>query len=242
MNFLSPDTSRPESGNVLMTILLWISLLACIGLIVGWLMTDRGESLGAGISREKARQYSTALIKSGLDVLNGVTQLKIRGVQSGDYSFAYPDLPPVYGQFGTDPPHEIFNPAGGRAKFQKFTANAMEDPSKGDGVFSFVSGNAVEGVGESCANSDCSELLMVLDGIKVEVCADINDLLEISSLNDETPVDQGFDPESVYQNDFSYTGTIGDEPTSEGLAGKRAGCFKDQASKSYVFYQVLLAR
>src|SRR5688500_16139778 len=110
-----------ESGNVFFYIFICIALLAALSYAVA----QGSRSSVTTLTDDRRQLVATEIIGYGDIVSKAVTQLRLRGTQVDQLSFANTVLPSAdYGDYdcidppdtcpaGTGPQHEVFNPAGG---------------------------------------------------------------------------------------------------------------------------------
>jgi hypothetical protein len=229
-----------QSGNVLIVVgflILVIGLAAFLFIQNKHAGNVREEKK---ISLEQSKALAEQLINYGIDMRLAVQKFENTGYNINQISFAHPTLSPEYGKANSDPKSEIFNKEGGNMILRIPSAELLsESVNDTPATFEFFGNNAIEKIGTDCASPDCTELLMVLQNIRPEICSVVNSLMGI--IRDERqkiPVYDQFDTKVPYHYSFSYAGTIGNS-----LAGNPTGCFvTDEKDGVAVFYQVIKAR
>jgi hypothetical protein len=225
--------SNSESGNILFYILIGVAMLAALSFAVTQGSRDSIQSVNA----DKQRLLATEIIDYGDTMQKAVAAIRLRGTPFASLSFAHPDLNAAYGTPGAAPAHEIFNPAGGGVLYRPALADVMASGLGQPYIFS--AGNEIQDVGTTCAADSCADLLLVLPGLKKDICSSINAIVGVDNPGGNPPEDNGADV-ALFAGTASYAQTLGDE--SAGLAGKTAGCFYDKGATAYTYYQVLQAR
>lgn len=239
MESVIDKTVKRESGNIL---LIGLAVIAAISVIAALIINSGGgadDDSNRRLSPERAQELGQSLISYGLDLVNIVISMRGRGTPADGYSFAHPLLDPGYGDYNSDPLNEVFNPSGGGALLREPVQDILIEPGT---LFGFFGTNVVLGMGTDCTGPECSDLVMALPGIRAEICANINAILAISDTVDDIPEVPRFDSSTPFRYGYGYAGRIGDTADSSDLNNRRSGCFLDQSSNEYVFYQVLLAR
>jgi hypothetical protein len=220
-----------ESGNVIYYLFIAIALLAALTFAV----SQGSRSSVKNLSEDRERLLATEILDYGQTVKSATTQLRLRGVQFEQLSFAHPDLDVAYGTYDANPAYEVFNPAGGGVIYKDVSSDAQDTPLP----YIFNAGNVINLVGTSCMTSACAELALYLP-VKRAICLTINDMLNIAN------------PGGVPPNgdDLDYSPFAGSATGAELIAwtaghpleGKLSGCFYDGPNETDYFYQILLPR
>lgn len=229
-----------ESGNVFVYIFVCIALLAALSYAVA----QGGRSSVTSLTEERQRLLATDIIGYSDSVSKAVSLLRLRGTPMNSISFANPFVSAgEYGDYNDDPANEIFNPAGGAVVY---TDPPAEATTTGTEEYLFLANNEISGIGTTCGNANCSDLLIAIDNMRKDVCMKINDLLGVQNPPDgdgnaAPPNDTNIDEATKFlpATNFGYTATIGDEDSA--LADKREACFYEGNSK-HTYYRVLLGR
>lgn len=222
-----------ESGNALFYILLAVALLGSLSYAVSQNMRGGVQ----GLTEERQKLLATDILEFSDVVAKAVSQLRLRGSQFSEFSFAHPDLAAGYGVYGgADAEHEIFNPAGGAIVYKDANSESMTTP----GPYLFAANNEVEQIGTTSGAAASSDLLLILQPLVRDVCIQINDILGITAAGVAPPQDTEIDTGTVFAGTASYDQTISDE--SAALTTRNAACFEDTTNNRFVFYQVLMAR
>ncbi len=229
--------SSAQSGNVFFYIFVAVALLAALSFVVA----EGSRTTAQSLTSDKLNLASSEIIDYGSVIAKAATQLRLRGVLPEQISFAHPDHNAAYGTIDTNPPYEIFNSAGGGIVFRAPPADALTQASAG-APFRFAGNIEIDQVGSSCANAACSELLMFVDGLREDICGRINELVGVSNPSGVPPVDAGMDTSHFFAGTYAYASTVGDSAGSVNVAAHSAGCFRDNGTGRYVFYQVILPR
>ena len=106
----------------------------------------------------------------------------------------------------------------------------------------FLSGNEVDRIGTTCGNASCSDLIMVLNDVRTDICTKINDIIGVSNPSDAPPQDTDIDLADKYiaGDAFTHNEVIGDEDTA--LEGHSEGCFEETSETANVYFKVLWSR
>ncbi len=237
-----------ENGNVIFYIFIAIGLLGALTFAV----SQSFRSTGKGLSEDRAQLAATEVMAYGDTIAKSVSQLRLRGIPEYGIRFSHPAASATYGTYEDEPRSEIFNPQGGGVIYRQAPDLA------GSGApltYNFVGAYAIDGIGlTGCtlpanAPAECSELLMVVQGLRLEVCQMINHLLGIGEKTDTPPADASLPTTPLFvgnnsgtPNPYTYANTIGEDAGSEALSGQTAGCYYNSGSTSYIYYQVLISR
>lgn len=252
MNIRTAHRRRPcntdESGNVFFYIFIAIALLGALSFAV----SQSSRQTGRGLDDDRAKLAASEIISYGDTVAKAVGQLRLRGIQPYQLSFAHGNANVAYGTYDTNPRFEVFNPQGGGVIYR------APPPLAGSGApltYNFVGAFAINRVGMTgCtlpanAPAACSELLLTVHGLNKTVCQMANSLLSIHARDAEPPDDDALPTTPLFAgnatgtpNPFTFTETIADSGTSVMLAERTAGCYYNPGSTSHVYYQVLIAR
>jgi hypothetical protein len=223
-----------ESGNVIYFILIAIVLLAALSVAV----SQGGRFSTTSLSADQQRLLATEIIDYGDTMAKAVAQLRLRGVQISQLSFAWTSLPAGYGVYNASPATELFNPSGGGIDYKQPPANAMATP----GDYIFTAANEIYQVGTTCGSASCTDLIMLAGPLKDGMCTTINTILGVANPSSLPPEDTDGDLTTLYAGTATYTATIGNKPSSAPLAGKTAACYRLSGSNQDYFYQVLIPR
>lgn len=224
---------RPsESGNAIFYIFVGIVLLAALSFAVA----QSSRSSGKSLNEDRARLAASEVISYG-DALNKAAgMLRLRGIAAEALSFAHPDANIAYGTYGTNPGAELFHPEGGGITYRLPPDMAVATTGT---PYIFSGSNQVENVGSVCGTPACSELLLLVPDVRLETCQLINKILGYSDKN-ATPVNDSATDLTPFAGTFTNVETLSNEDPL--LMARSAGCYRDQNSSKYVYYQVLIAR
>ena len=231
-----------QRGNVIFILLIGVILLAALSFAVT--QTQRGSV--TQVTDENARLLATELIDYSNAVANAVGQLRLRGVAETALCFDSPQWPVAgaYNHAGCgEDTNKIFAPDGGGVVWNKPSALAFDASGGGTGLWEFVTGNEVAGVGTSGLADENVDLLMVASGLTLKVCRQINQLVNVQNPDlTSTPSAGGF-ANTPFTGSFTGNTAIDDTAGTNKLYGKKSGCFSSlSGGGQYVFYRVLLAR
>ncbi len=248
MNTHTPHRAA-ESGNVFFYIFVAIALLGALSFAV----SQSSRQTGRGLDDDRAKLAASEIISYGDTVAKAVGQLRLRGIQPYQMSFAHGSANVTYGTYDTNPRFEIFNPQGGGVIFR---APPVLAGTGAPLVYNYTGAFAINRVGltgctlPASAPAECSELLLTVQGLNKTVCQMANSLLGVHARDAEPPDDDALPVTPLFvgnttgtPNPFTFTETIADTGTSATLlAGRTAGCYYNPGSTSHVYYQVLIAR
>ena len=243
-----PDHAKaaPESGSVLIYILMAIALFGALSFAVANIM----RSGGGDPNREAMNLQSTDVLQYGDALKRAVQGMRIRSAEDSQISFETPQLSGYAPHAScTTNPCRVFHPAGGGIAYMPPPASWLDLTGSAQplyGQWYFPAGVCVEniGTGTSTCNVDTDdndELVAILPWIKRQLCIQINERLGILNPAGEPPVASG--PAWSAANP-KFTGTFSENAVIA-RAGAPAGCLRGNttpASNSYFYYKVLLAR
>lgn len=221
-----------ESGNAIFYIFVAIVLLAALSFAVA----EGSRSSGKTLNEDRARLAASEIISYGDAANKAVGMLRLRGIAATDISFAHPDANVAYGTYGTTPTAEVFHPEGGGITYRLPPDFGVATAGT---AYLFTGSNQVENMGSVCGTAACSDLLILVPDVRLEVCQQINAILGYSDKN-ATPVTDSDTDMTMFAGTFTNIETLSDEDPL--LAARAAGCYQDQNTSDYIYYQVLLAR
>ena len=237
---MSPNTQKnraSESGNVMVYLMIAVVLLAALSFAVA----QGGRGGAEPLNAERLRLVSADIMAYGDTIEKAVAQLRLRGSEAAALRFAHSDLPAAsYGTYGTVPFDEIFNPQGGAAIYARAVPQAMVNGTQED--YQFLANNEIEGIGTTCGDASCSDLLMVLENVRRDVCEQINKLAGVGAAGAPPPKDSDVREAEKFQGTFGYSETIGGEVDGAPIVGQAEGCFEETDDSQFVYYKVLIAR
>src|SRR5690606_33209322 len=140
---------------------------------------------------------------------------RLRGTPATRLSFANPFVSAgEYGTYDADSANEIFNPAA-RAVINTATpGNATTTRTE---EYLLLANNEIEGIGSTCGNSNCADLLIAIDNLREDICIRINNLLGVTNPSGAPPEDGGINLSAKFlpgPTPFGYSNTIGDEDSA----------------------------
>lgn len=229
------QSSAGERGNVMIYILIAIALLGALVMAVA----QGGRGGANAVTEERENAMAMQILSFGDTVEKAVTQLRLRGTKLDVLRFSHPDLPAAYGVFGAAPLDEVFNPQGAAAVYGKAPAEAI---LSGTGDYQFLGNTEVVGAGTTCGAASCADLVMILGGLRSDVCIAINRILRAGTADDPPPADDGIDQSGEYAGTFSYAATLGDDAGAAVLSGTAEACFEDEGTNEFIYYKVLVPR
>lgn len=228
--------SVSERGNAMIYILIAIALLGALVMAVA----QGGRGGADAVTGEREKVTAEQILSFGDTIEKAVAQLRLRGTKLDALRFSHPDLPAVsYGAFGAAPLDEVFNPQGAAAVYGKAPAEAI---ASGTGDYQFLGNTEVVGAGTTCGAESCADLVMILGGLREDVCIAINRVLQAGTPGDPPPADAGIDQSGKYAGAFSYDATLGDDAGAPVLSGTAEACFEDAGANEFIYYKVLAPR
>lgn len=225
-----------QRGNALFIILIAVALLAALSFAVTYSSQTGGDNV---VTKEKARLIASEILEYSKTVTNAVAQLRLRGCQDSELSFANVTVNSYTNNNApTDDTCHVFHPAGGGVSWSVPQAGVTMTSPSPNNSWAIYGNNEVKDVGLS-GGAEYSELLLVLNDLNPAICKEINGLLKITTNVDEPPEDSAINT-GLFTGGFSFQETLGDEDAR--LGGQKAGCFKDDGQSKYIYYKVLVAR
>jgi len=253
-------TDNRESGNVLFLILIACALFAALSYVI----INSTRTSGGSISKEKAKLEASALTQFGTSMEVAVGRLLISGCSEDQISFETPRSQ----AWGAG--HNYYNanaPTNNKCHvFAKEGAGAVV-PSVNTEILSvfpndffnegygyaFVANLTVPGVGTfelgEDDNTEPNSVAVLLPYVKPEICAAINEGLDINYDLSKTqpPGSQAVAPvlsagiafDGTYA--INYQNTIRTDWHPE-FTGQRTGCYYVHQEDAYVYYHIVLAR
>ena len=227
-----------QKGSALFYILIAVALLAALCYAVA----QSGRGSVTQINDERAKLIADDVMQYADAFSNAVAQIRLRGVKDADLCFDdagwgganYPNAS------CSDEANKIFGLKGGGISWRKPPPEALDSTATSDFVWHILGDNEVQGVGTTCGNAACSDLIFEVDGLSLAVCKKINEELHVTDEGVAPPFDTVMGV-NRFNGTYTYDQTIGDENAA--LDGKTAACFEKTASPSlYAFYKVLVAR
>jgi hypothetical protein len=224
---------KNSSGNALVYILIAVGLLAALS---GAVMRGGGGSVSK-LTDDQKKLHATDIITYANTIANAVSQLKLRGISNSQLSFASPNKSD-YGTFDDAARAEVFNPSGGGIVYTEPNDAALISAFT---QYEFYTGNAIDGIGTTCADDDCADLVFFVEDIKADVCVKINEIVGVTNTNDEPPVEPNFNTAEQFSGSFVYQETITGD--SDELIGQKEACFINTSGDTYGhYYKVLIAQ
>ena len=245
----APDRTQkgaPESGSVLIYILMAVALFGALSFAVANIM----RSGGGDPNREAMNLQSTDVLQYGDALKRSVQGMRIRSAEDSQISFETPLLPGYAPHTScTTNPCRVFHPAGGGISYMPPPATWLDLTGSTQPLYGhwfFPANVCVEAVGTGTAScntdtEDNEELVVILPWVKRQLCIQINERLGILNPGGEPPVATGAAWSGA---NTKFTGTFADG-TVIARAGASAGCLRGNStppSNSYFYYKVLLAR
>lgn len=231
---------KNEAGNVLWFIMIGLVL---IGLLTA-VLSRGGSSVDQGGDVEQLRVMAGQIMRTARAYESAVNQMKLRGISESDISFENTRTAIDYENTNcTRSDCLVFDAGGGGMTYTDPPPRSVMAAGT-EWIFTGANnvGTTTYPVGTTAAGTG-NDLLIMLPNITQALCTQINRILEVNEPDNTPPVDAG----------VSFTAFDGDYPSTtlvvlngsagnDELDGEPAGCFYDDATSGYYFYQVLLAR
>lgn len=211
-----------QSGNVMFYIFLAVVLFGALSFAV----SQSGRNSGDSAAVQQNRLRATELIDYGDTVARGVGMLRLRGTSLANLKFS---------STGTTE-NDVFALDGGGVNYR---APSSDMTATGTESYQILTGNAVNGVGTTCAAAGCTDLLLVLGKITLPVCTTVNQLAGVNPPDFSPPEDSALDLTHPFTGTMAYGAIIGDEAPSRALSTQMYACFKNVADGFYYYYRVL---
>ena len=226
-----------ESGNVLFYILIAVALLAALMFAV----SQSGRGSGQQIADDRARLIASEMIEFSNVMSSAVSQLILRGVDQTELCFDHTGWGANdYDHVGcTDDFNKIFHISGAGITWSNAPTEAMDSSASPDNLWHIYGDNEIQNIGTTCGATGCSDLVLIVDELALNVCQQLNDLLGVTDANTAPPTDTVIG-ETRFVGTFGYSQTIGDEAAA--LDGQTSGCFENTTDSKYIFFTVLIAR
>ncbi len=234
MKNAAPDRSvtfQPESGNILVYVLLGIVLL---GLLTAALRQSGDQ--GKDLDQERLNIRAGEIQRYAAQIAQGVAVMVEGGVSEAKLKFAHPQGDDDYGDITDDPPEQVFSSKGGNVPYK------LPPPGVNDGtLWQFYGTTDIPQVG-----SDKADLIAVLPNVSLEFCKIVNHQLK---LGDTPPVDDSTSttPDCVASltAGHKFSGTYMDppnelDPDSFTRMPSSQACVS--CGSSYHYFYVLLSR
>ncbi len=191
-------SSQPESGNILVYVLLGIVLL---GLLTAALRQSGDQ--GKDLDQERLNIRAGEVQRYAAQIAQGVATMVEGGVSEAKLKFAHPDGDSDYGLISVEPAEQVFSAKGGNIPYK------LPPPGVNDGTkWQFYGTTDIPQVG-----SDKAELIAVLPNVTRDFCVMINRQLK---LGDTPPVDNSTatTPDCVasLSSSHKFSGTYMDPP------------------------------
>ncbi len=216
-----------QKGSVLFFILIGVALFAALSYTVSNMMRGSGK-----ISDEKAGIYASEILTYARSVKEAVNMMRIsNGCEDTDISFSnnivsgYNHTPVVSDKC------KVFNVDGGGLSW------VSTNPELNDGSqWYFTGGHSIEKLG---GTPNIEELIMVLEGVKTDICQSINARLGLAeTLTDNATIDNAA---TRFTGTYTSGDVIGSAAPAE-VVNLASACFVNPASSNNYFYQVLITR
>lgn len=216
--------SKKENGSALFLILIAVALFAALSYAV----TKSGGSVSGAISKEEAVIEATKIletseyISSSLQRFMLIENLNIWDVSFDNdvYKWDYENIPPY------PTTQHLFHPDGAGLDWP--------DLPKGTVKWYIVGSTDVIGFGKNTGCTDstpCSELTLILEGVPLDVCMELNKMGGVTNTGGKPPVDNG-DFETVpYKGSRTNfkSGIHKFDATNQENYGKRFACLETLA-------------
>lgn len=222
--FLTSVRNDNENGNVIVIILIAIILFGAITFV----FTQNNRGAASMMSSAQADAYATEIIAYGNEVKQTVKRLLLRGCQDTEISFEN-NTESGYTN-GTDTNCQIFHINGGGRQW--------ENPPTGsnDGSpYIFMGNTRIDDIG----NTTASELALFLPNVTTQVCAAINDRLELS-IAPNPANGLGSQTNVKFTGAYASTNVLGTTTTAH--TGKSSFCYIESGTGDLFYVHTLLPR
>lgn len=233
---------KNESGNVLFYILIAVVLFGALGYVVSNMMRGGDADM---IGDEQAKLYAGEILDYARIIRSAVHDMRIsNGCSDTDISFE--NSTEAGYTNGTNTACQVFHSNGGDTKFLNFPEKFFEpadSASLGWGITAFTGDASVLNIGTDCTNESCNELLIMINPLKNDICAAINNKLGNGNDTTDEVISNVYPRTQNYFDgtyDYDASRIIGDDAT--GFDGQSAGCLQRSFYTGATFYQVLIAR
>lgn len=231
-----------QRGNVLLYVLVAVALLAALSVAISSSM--RGDT--AQVEEDRAEIIAGEIVEYSNTMSSAVAQLRLRGIAAENLCFDDNGWGTDFDYDHTacaDNLNKIYHPSGAGLSWSRAPKEAMSrsDSITPDHLWHFYGDNEIAGVGTTCEEAECADLILVVDELDEMVCWKINELLGFTEESSSLPTEEDIG-ETRFVGNFEYSQTIGDTSSSEYLQGRLAGCFTNLGNNKNTFYKVLIAR
>ncbi len=228
------QTQSTQSGNALFLILIAVALFAALSFAVTY--SNRSSSPG-DTSSENALIASSEMVQYGATLESAITAMRVNNLCSPDnisferapFDGSHTDY--VNPSAPSDFSCHIFHPNGGRT--------TLMPPPKGsndESDWAYVEATVLGmGANQTACGANCNDILLILGGVKQNVCAKVNERLLGSST---IPVQ---DDGANYENQ-KYVGTFGGAANIDGGSASVSAMCTEDTDGTYYYYRVLLER
>ena len=154
-----------------------------------------------------------------------MTQLQLRGVNTSELCFDAPGWSDTsYNYAGcNDNFNRVFHVEGGGVSLITIPVASLTPDASNPEEWRFTAVNEISGVGNTCGDASCSELIMRANNINQEVCIQINNILGVGTKNAEPPEDDDTGGDR-FIGTFGYMETVADETAGAPAIGRKAAC------------------
>lgn len=238
-----------ENGSAIVWILVAVALFAALN----FAFSGNSRNSTSMLDDAEAEAYANQIIQYGNEVKQAVKRLQLRGCSDTEISF---ENNIISGYTNPNSPADkschVFDIAGGGLNWKEVPSNALDSSfssSNGFGNFLFPNSVKVEGIGTTCENDDCVELMITTAYLTKKICEQMNETLNISSADlsqHEGIVNLTMESADFFIGSYNYettgsTSTIGDSGTGAFPTNTPSGCFF-RSTYGHQYFQTLLAR
>jgi hypothetical protein len=227
-----------ERGSAIVWILVMVALFAALTYAV-----SQGSRSGSSqLTEQQAQLAATEILDYARNIKNAVHQLQIDGCDETEVSF---ENPVVSGYTNPNSPTnkscDVFNVNGGGLIYQAPGEDWLDNSFSSNSAYKKWGWGAnynIEGSGTTA-----TDLRIVINFLKENICIAINDKLSILNPSDKPPIDTNSNVGSEFVGIYATTpaNNIGDDG-GHNLPGKQAFCRIGNTPNNYQFNQVLIAR
>lgn len=226
-----PEIEEKQAGQRGSAVI-WIFVVIALFGALSFALSQGTRTGVSTISREQARILAGEIMDYGRSVRGAVKQLEINGCTDTQISFEY-DGQYVNAGAPTNKTCHVFNAAGGNLLWQKTSVQS-------GGTMGFTGQEAIGSVGTAAP-----DLLMKWEGLSAEICNALNEKAEVRGTSFTPPRSATTTCDLVTAGcKFTgpYTATYTINNAQNDFTGKLNGCYDENGTGNFIYYQVLIAR
>lgn len=219
---------NPQAGNAVIFVLLGVILF---GALI-YTFTRSGQKGISNLNKQEAKIAAQDVMSYAQAIERAVNRVRKNGCSENLINFDDAALTAyTNGDAPGDNSCDIFNASGGN-----ITYSAPPTKAGTATEWIFTGATEIEGAGEE----GTGDLVIMLRGIDVAVCNEINQNLGITTTDNAPPGDATTPPYTKFVGTFANNAAIND--TDADIDKKTAGCVELTGASEYVFFSTLLER